>query len=184
MFAKSVYQVANRSPKVTEYMDNAAPLRGFQYGTGGENDSPGVEVSATNTLSNFKTLFGSKNATSYDGHLAAKIGYRFEDQSDFLSRLKTAGEVVNYNLAVILNLGRLAARAAQTQRCLGSSRTGSILNHGAYDSIKTMNAISKYQMASKKWANVITSAPLSTCLMSSMVPTCIELTRNRNDSQC
>lgn len=112
--------VASRYLKLITYKDNAAPLddplRGFRYGVGSENDSRGVEVRATSTHSNFKTSLGPKDVTSYSGHPAATTGDIFEGQFDFLTRLEIAGETVNYNPAVVLNSGRLAARAAQTIR--------------------------------------------------------------------
>lgn len=110
--------VASRYLKLITYKDNAAPLddplRGFRYGIGGQNDSGGVEVRAASLHSNFKTSLGPKDVTSYNGHPQATIGDIFEGQFDFVTRLEIAGEVVNYNPAIVLNSGRLAARAAQT----------------------------------------------------------------------
>jgi hypothetical protein len=112
--------LAKRYLKIVTYKDNAAPsddpLKGFRYGVGGENDSGGIEVRAASMHSNFKTSLGPKDVSSFDGHPRATAGDIFEGRFDFLTRLEIAGETVNYNPTVVLNSGRLAARAAQTIR--------------------------------------------------------------------
>lgn len=112
--------VAARYLKVITYKDTAAPaddrLNGYRYGIGGQNDSKGWEVRAASLHSNFKTSIGPKDISSFDGHPRATAGDIFEGRFDFLTRLEIAGETVNFNPAVVLNSGRLAARAAQTIR--------------------------------------------------------------------
>lgn len=112
--------VAARYLKAITYKDSAAPaddpLKGFRYGVGGENDSGGIEVRAASLHSNFKTSLGPKDVSSFDGHPRATKGDIFEGRFDFLTALEIAGEVQNFNPTVVLNSGRLAARAAQIIR--------------------------------------------------------------------
>jgi hypothetical protein len=110
--------VASRYLKIITYKDNAAPaddrMNGYRYGIGGQNDSGGYEVRAMSAHSNFKTSLGPKDVSSFDGHPRATTGDIFEGRFDFLTRLEITGETTNYNPTVVLNSGRLAARAAQT----------------------------------------------------------------------
>lgn len=112
--------VAARYLKIITYKDKAVapddPLKGIRYGIGSENDAGGHEVRAASIHSNFKTSIGPKDITSINGHPAATTGDIFEGQFDFLTRLEIAGETINYNPTIILNSGRMAARAAQTIR--------------------------------------------------------------------
>ena len=57
-----------------------------------------------------------KDVSSFDGHPRAIYGDIFEGRFDFLTHIVIAGEVHNFNPTVVLNSGRLAARAAQTIR--------------------------------------------------------------------
>lgn len=99
------------------YRDNAAPqgdpLKGFRYGIGGQNDSGGYEVRAASTGSNFKTSLGAKDVSTFNGHKDTTTGHVFEGRFDFLTYLEITGQTRPHHPTIILNTGRLAARAAQ-----------------------------------------------------------------------
>ena len=99
------------------YRDNAAPkddpLKGYRYGIGGQNDSGGHEVRAASTGSNFKTSLGQKDVSTFIGQRDATTGHIFEGRFDFLTLLEMTAATRPANPTIILNTGRLAARAAQ-----------------------------------------------------------------------
>lgn len=99
------------------YRDNAAPQgdqwKGLRYGIGGRNDSGGYEVRAASTASNFKTSVGPKDVSSFDGHRTATTGHIFEGRFDFLTYLEITGQTRPHYPTIVLNSGRLAAKAAQ-----------------------------------------------------------------------
>ena len=110
-------QIASRYLHVITYKDHAAafddPLRGNRYGIGGQNDAGGFEVRAPSPNSDFKTSLGPKDITSYAGRPQAQIGDIFEGRFDMLTYLAMTGQTEPSNPTIILNTGRLAARAAQ-----------------------------------------------------------------------
>ena len=110
--------VASRYLETITYRDNAAPqgdpLKGLRYGIGGKNDAGGYEVRAATTASNFKTSIGPKDVSTFEGDKRATTGHIFEGRFDFLTYLEITGQTRPQNPTIILNSGRLAARAAQT----------------------------------------------------------------------
>ena len=113
-------KVASRYLEIVTYKDNAAPngdaLKGLRYGIGRQNDAGGYEVRAASSSSNFKTSLGQKDITTFNGEKNAAVGDIFEGQFDFLTRLEMSGLLKTDNPTVILNTGRLAARAAEVIR--------------------------------------------------------------------
>ena len=110
-------EIAKRHLEVIAYKDREAafddPLRGQRYGIGRQNDAGGFEVRAPNPNSTFKTSLGPKEITSYASRPDARTGDVFEGQFDMLTYLAMTGQVEPSNPTIILNSGRLAARAAQ-----------------------------------------------------------------------
>lgn len=110
-------QVASRHLSVIAYKDSAAafddPLRGTRYGIGRQNDAGGFEVRAASPNSDFKTSLGPKDVTSYTGQPQARTGDVFEGMFDALTYWAMTGQTEPSNPTIILNTGRLAARAAE-----------------------------------------------------------------------
>lgn len=108
--------VASRHLWVIAYKDREArfddPMRGTRYGIGGPNDAGGYEVRAASPNSNFKISLGPKDLTSYAGQPGSRTGDIFEGRFDALTYWEMTGQAEPTNPTIILNTGRLAARAA------------------------------------------------------------------------
>ncbi|GAB3754711.1 hypothetical protein [Spirosoma pomorum] len=108
--------IASRHLQVITYKDHQAafddPLRGNRYGIGGQNDAGGFEVRAPSPNSDFKTSLGPKDITTYRGQPTATTGDVFEGRFDALTYWEMTGQTEPANPTIILNTGRLAARAA------------------------------------------------------------------------
>lgn len=110
-------EIASRHLEAISYKDNQAPktdvLKGNRYAIGGRNDAGGYEARAASVESNFKVSLGPKDITTYSGHPDARTGDIFEGRFDFLTWLQMSGQLKPHNPTILLNTGRLAARAAE-----------------------------------------------------------------------